>query len=78
MNKIKVSIIIPVIYWRMYWSSIKSTLSEIEIIIVNDETKDNSMKKIEKFLSDECIIIINKKNEGVSLVRNCELEIAKG
>lgn len=83
MNKIKVSVIIPVYNVEKYIeecvkSVLNQTLKEIEIIIVNDGTKDNSMKKIEKFLSDERIVIINKENGGLSSARNVGLEVAKG
>lgn len=79
----KISVIVPVYNVEEYIeecleSIINQTLEDIEIIIVNDGTEDNSMKKIEKFLSDERIIVINKENGGLSSARNCGLEIAKG
>lgn len=51
MEKIKVSVIIPVYNVENYIeecveSVINQTLKEIEIIIVNDGTKDNSIKKL--------------------------------
>lgn len=54
MKNIKVSIIISVYNVEKYIeecleSVINQTLKEIEIIIVNDGTKDNSIKKIENF-----------------------------
>lgn len=80
---IKVSVIIPVYNVEKYIeecleSVVNQTLKEIEIIIVNDGTKDNSMKRIERFLSDKRIIIINKGNGGLSSARNAGLEIARG
>ena len=36
------------------------------------------MKKIERFLSNKRITIINKENGGLSSARNCGLKIAKG
>lgn len=50
MKNIKISIIIPVYNVEEYIeqcleSVINQTLKEIEIIIVNDGTQDNSMKK---------------------------------
>ena len=82
-NIIKVSVIIPVYNVEEYIeecveSVVNQTLKEIEIIIVNDGTLDNSMKKIERFLSDKRIIVINKGNGGLSSARNAGLEIAKG
>lgn len=72
----KISVIVPVYNVEEYIeecleSIINQTLEDIEIIIVNDGTEDNSMKKIEKFLSDERIIVINKENGGLSSARNC-------
>lgn len=82
-SKIKVSIIVPV-YNVENWieecliSLLNQTLKEIEIILINDGTKDNSIKKIEKYLDDERIILINQENKGLSGARNRGLEIAKG
>lgn len=83
MKNIKISIIIPVYNVEEYIeqcleSVINQTLKEIEIIIVNDGTQDNSMKKIERFLSDKRIVVIDKENGGVLSARNVGLEIAKG
>lgn len=83
MSKIKVSIIVPVYNVEEYIeecveSIVNQTLKEIEIIIVNDGTKDNSIKRIEKYLSDSRIILINKENGGISSARNAGLKIAKG
>ncbi|WP_294064325.1 glycosyltransferase [uncultured Fusobacterium sp.] len=82
-EKIKVSVIIPVYNVEDYIekcleSVVNQTLKEIEIIVVNDGTKDNSIKKIEKYFSDSRIKIINKQNGGLSSARNAGLEIAKG
>ena len=82
-NVIKISVIIPVYNVEEYIeqcveSVVNQTLKEIEIIIVNDGTLDNSMKKIERFLSDKRIIVINKGNGGLSSARNAGLEIARG
>ena len=55
MEKIKVSVIIPVYNVEKYIrqcleSVINQTLKDIEIIVVNDGTKDNSMKIVEEYL----------------------------
>ena len=52
--KIKVSVIVPVYNVEAYLdkclnSLVNQTLKEIEIIIVNDGSKDNSEKIIEKY-----------------------------
>ena len=83
MEEIKISVIIPVYNVEKYIrqcleSIINQTLKEIEIIIVNDGTKDNSMKIVEEYVSDKRIKIINKENGGISSARNAGMEIAQG
>lgn len=84
MKKIKVSIIIPCYNVEKFieksiLSAINQTLKEIEIIIVNDGSKDKTFQMIKKYLKiDKRIIIINKKNEGLSSARNAGIKIAKG
>lgn len=82
-KKIKVSVIVPIYNVEEYieecvTSILKQTLKEIEIILVNDGTKDNSMKIIEKYFDDKRIKVINKENGGLSSARNAGLKIAKG
>lgn len=52
----------------------------VEIICVNDGSKDNSAELIEALPSTENrnIIVLNKPNGGVSSARNAGLKIAKG
>ena len=83
MEEIKVSVIIPVYNVEKYIrqcleSVINQTLKEIEIIIVNDGTKDNSMKIVEEYISDKRIKIINKENGGLSSARNTGILAAQG
>ena len=83
MEEIKVSVVIPVYNVEKYIkqcleSIINQTLKEIEIIIVNDGTKDNSMKIAAEYVSDKRIKIINKENGGISSARNAGMEIAQG
>lgn len=84
MSKIKVSIIVPVYNVEKYLekclkSLVKQTLKDIEIIVVNDGTKDNSQKIIDKYTKKydfvKCYI---KENGGVSSARNYGLKYAKG
>ena len=66
----KVSIIIPIYNVEKYLnqcldSIINQTLNDIEIILVNDGSKDNSGQICEAYAQkDNRIKIINKKNEG--------------
>lgn len=79
----KISIIIPVYnagktIHKMIDSVINQTFKEIEIIIVNDGSTDNSLVVCESYATkDQRIKIINKSNEGVSIARNIGLEYAK-
>ena len=80
---IKISVVIPVYGVEKYIrqcleSIINQTYKNLEIIVVNDGTKDNSMKIVEEYLSDERIKIINKQNGGLSSARNRGMEEATG
>lgn len=80
---IKVSIIIPVYGVEKYIrqcieSVLNQTYKNIEVIVVNDGTKDNSMKIIEEYIRDNRIKIINKENGGLSSARNRGIEEATG
>ena len=80
----KVSIIIPIYNVEKYLnqcldSIINQTLNDIEIILVNDGSKDNSGQICEAYAQkDNRIKIIHKKNEGPSIARNIAIELAHG
>lgn len=85
MNNPKISVIIPVYNTEKYLkrclnSVVNQNFKNIEIIIINDFSPDNSLETIKEFLKiDKRIILINKlKNEGLSAARNTGLEIARG
>lgn len=67
-------------YAKQCINSITSqTLQEIEIICVNDGSKDNTLKVLQELANkDNRIKIIDKKNEGVSIARNTGINIASG
>ena len=79
-----VSIIIPIYNVEKYLtkcieSVINQTYKNLEIILVNDGSTDNSKEIIDKYsLIDSRIKVINKKNGGLSEARNAGIEIAKG
>lgn len=83
--KIKVSVIIPVYNVEKYIdeclsSIINQTLKEIEIIVVNDGSPDNSQKIIDKYVKKypEKVKSFIKENGGQGSARNLGLEHAKG
>lgn len=60
-------------------SIIKQSYSELEILLVNDGSKDCSKEICDRFADkDKRIIVLNKANGGVSSARNTGLEYAKG
>ena len=79
-----ISVIIPIYNVEKYLkkcieSVINQTYKNLEIILVNDGSTDNSKNIIDKYsLIDNRIKIINKKNGGLSDARNAGIEIAKG
>lgn len=79
-----ISIIIPVYNVEKYISRcldsvINQTLKEIEIIVVNDDTKDNSLEIINNYAKkDSRILVYSKKNEGLGLTRNYGIDKAHG
>lgn len=78
------SVIIPVYNVEKYLdecldSVINQSLMDLEIIIVNDGSTDNSSTIIEKFKQkDSRIKVINQKNHGLAAARNAGIEVATG
>lgn len=81
---IKVSVIIPIYNMEQYLAeclnSVQSqSLSEIEIIAINDGSTDRSLEILNDYVSKDCRIkIIDKKNAGVAAARNDGLKAAAG
>lgn len=79
-----VSIVIPVYNSELYLekclkSVINQSLRDIEIIIINDGSTDNSKNIIERYAKiDERIVFIDKENGGQSSARNSGLLKATG
>ena len=78
----KISIIVPVYNTSKYLnkcinSLLNQTLEDIEIILINDGSTDESDSIIKKY-KDKRIKYIHKKNEGIGKTRNLGIEIASG
>ena len=83
-QEILISIIIPIYNAENYIDlCLKSILNQvndsIEVILVNDGSKDSSKDKCEYYCrNNKNIILINQENLGVSAARNTGLKVAKG
>lgn len=85
MNSIKVSVIVPIYNVEQYLercleSLVNQTLEEIQIILVNDGSPDNSQVIIDKYVEKypEKVIGLKKENGGLSDARNYGIPYAKG
>lgn len=80
----KISVIVPIYNMEKYLktslsSLTKQTLKDIEIICVNDGSKDKSLEILNKFAqNDERFKIINQPNSGSGQARNNGLKLATG
>lgn len=80
----KVSIIIPVynvekFLARCLDSALNQTYTNIEVIIVNDGSPDNSQKIIDEYAKDDSrVISLKQKNMGLSEARNTGMKRATG
>jgi len=80
----KISIIIPVYNTEKYLkrcleSIINQTYTNLEIICINDGSKDNSLQIINEYKKkDNRIVIIDKVNQGVSEARNDGIKLSSG
>ena len=80
----KVSVIIPVYNVEKYvqqsiYSILNQSLKDIEIIIINDGSTDNSLNIIKNVVGDDIRVrIISTPNNGLSIARNIGLCNARG
>jgi len=80
----KISIIVPIYNAEKYidrcmQSIYAQTLTDYEIILVNDGSKDNSLACCQAYADkDDRIRVIDKENGGAGSARNAGIEIAKG
>ena len=84
-TKIKVSVIVPIYNVENYIkkcleSLVNQTLNELQIILVNDGSKDKSGNIAKEYADKfpEKIIYLEKKNGGLSDARNFGIPYAKG
>ena len=80
----KVSVVMPVYNGEKYLresveSVLNSTLKELELICVNDGSKDNSLNILREYAKNDCrLVLINQKNQGESVARQNGLDMATG
>lgn len=83
-QNIKISVILPIYNAQDYLkecvdSVMNQTYSNLQVILVNDGSSDNSWKicqELEKI--DNRIVAVTQKNRGVSVARNRGMELATG
>lgn len=79
-----VTVIIPIYNVEKYLnkcieSVVAQTYSNLEIILINDGSTDDSKNIIEKWTKkDKRIVYIYQKNQGLSAARNSGLDVARG
>lgn len=80
----KISIVVPIYNVEKYVkkcieSLIKQTYKNIEIILVDDGSTDNSVGIIDEYANkDPRVVAIHQENKGVSAARNAGLKVARG
>lgn len=81
---LEVSVVIPVYNMETYIgecldSVLQQTLTDLEVIVINDGSTDGSLKIIQEYQKkDHRIIVIDKKNAGVGAARNDGIRAATG
>ena len=80
----KISVVIPVYNGEKYLkecinSVLNQPYNDIEIIAINDGSKDNSVNILNKVAqTDKRLNVIDQKNHGVAYTRNKGIDIATG
>jgi len=80
----KISVIIPVYNVEKYLEECvgsiqRQTLKDIEIICVNDGSRDSSLEILKKLAKkDKRVVIIDQKNAGAGAARNTGIKAARG
>ena len=78
----KISVIVPVYQTEQYLSKcldsiLNQSLKELEVIVIDDGSKDNSPKIIDEYARrDSRIRVVHKANEGQGIARNIGIDMA--
>ena len=84
MKNVKISIIVPIYNMEQYIgetieSVLKQTMSDWELILVNDGSNDRSLDICRDYATHNVRIkVIDMSNSGVSAARRCGLQVASG
>ncbi len=83
MNNPKITVIIPVYNREKHIKNCleiitNQTYNNLEIIVVNDGSSDNSVNIIETFTDERIRLIHHQKNQGLSAARNTGIDNATG
>lgn len=80
----KISIIVPVYNVKLYLkrcidSILSQTFKNFELILVDDVSSDDCPQICDEYaIKDARIAFLHKRNEGLSSVRNADLDVVKG
>ena len=79
----KVSVIIPVynrehLIERSVRSVLNQTYKNLEVIVIDDASTDNSFEKVKQIIDSRLRVLKNEKNSGPSKSRNKGIEISSG
>ena len=85
MNKPKVSVIVPVYNTEKYLrkcieSLVNQTLNDVEIVMINDGSKDSSESIIKEYIEKypDKFVYRSQENSGQAVARNLALELCNG
>ena len=78
-----ISVIIPIYNQEQYItkcieSDLEQTYTDLQIILVNDGSTDESKRECLRYINDSRVILLEQKNQGVSVARNLGILAAKG
>ena len=83
LNKPRVSVIIPVYNGECYFartieSVLAQTYSAMEIVVVDDGSRDSSQDVVARYLNHTNVRLIAQENAGVAAARNTGIRVAAG